>query len=141
MLGIELNSFITQSTTKIEIADRGPPAPQPPPVIPPVVPPSSSCAATLPPAQLIAPSTQPVQPAPMPKLNWSHFKPEFTGNPDEEVEAYLLRTNDWMDTHAFLEGVKVQQFCLALVNEASLWYESLRSIALDWNWLQNQFRQ
>ena len=46
-----------------------------------------------------------------------------------------------MDTHAFPEAVKIQQFCLILVGEARLWYESLRPIALDWNGLQNQFRQ
>ena len=28
-----------------------------------------------------------------------------------------------------------------LVGEARLWYESLRLIALEWNGLQNQFRQ
>ena len=39
-------------------------------------------------------------PAPhMPSLNWSHFKPEYSGKPDENAEAHLLRTNDWMDTH------------------------------------------
>ena len=27
-------------------------------------------------------------------MNWSHFKPEFSGKPDEDVEAHLLRTND-----------------------------------------------
>ena len=46
-----------------------------------------------------------------------------------------------MDTHAFPEGVKVQRFCLTLVGEARLWHESVRPIALDWNGLQNQFRQ
>ena len=50
-------------------------------------------------------------------------------------------TNDYMDTHAFPEGVKVQRFCLTLAEEARLWYESLRPIALDWDGLQNQFRQ
>ena len=25
-------------------------------------------------------------------MNWSHFKPEFSGKPDEDVEAHLLRT-------------------------------------------------
>ena len=77
----------------------------------------------------------------MPQLNWSYFKPEFTGKPDEDVEADLLMINDWMDTYAFQEGVKVQQFCLTLVGETKLWYESLRPIALDWNGLQNQFRK
>ena len=34
----------------------------------------------------------------MPPLNWSHFKPEYSVKPDENAEAHLLRTNDWMDT-------------------------------------------
>ena len=51
-----------------------------------------------------------------------------------------MLTNDWMGTHTFPECVKVQRFCLILVGEARLWYESLRTIALDWNGLQNQFR-
>ena len=53
----------------------------------------------------------------------------------------FLGTNNWMDTHAFLEGVKVKHFCLTLVGEAKLWHESLRPINVDWKWLQNQFRQ
>ena len=77
----------------------------------------------------------------MPQLNWSHFKPEIAGKPDEDVEAHLLRTNEWMDTYTFQEGVKVQRICLTFVGEARLWYESLRPIALDWTGLQNQFRQ
>ena len=59
------------------------------------------------PAQPIAPPAQPTQPAPMSQLNWSHFKPEFTGKPDKDGEAHLLMSKDWMDTHAFPEGVKV----------------------------------
>ena len=31
-------------------------------------------------------------------LNWSHFKPKYSGKPDKDVEAHLPRTNDWMDT-------------------------------------------
>ena len=81
--------------------------------------------------------TQPIQH--IPQLNWLHFKPEFSGKP-EDAEAQLLKTNDWMDIHAFLEGVKVQQFCLTLVGEARLWYEALRLINEDWIGLQNQFR-
>ena len=49
--------------------------------------------------------------------------------------------NDWMATHAFQEGVKVQYFCLTLVGEARLWYEYLRPINVDWIRLKNQFRQ
>ena len=46
-----------------------------------------------------------------------------------------------MDIYVFPEGVKVQVFCLTLVAEARLWYESWRPINVDWNGLQNQFRQ
>ena len=67
-----------------------------------------------PPAQLPVPLDQPVPAQPfqdMPQLNWSHSKPEFAGKPEEDAEAHLLRTNDWMDTHVFPEGVKVQHCC------------------------------
>ena len=75
----------------------------------------------------------------MPQLNCSHFKPEFADKPDDDVESHLLRTNNWMDTNTFPEGVKVRCFCLTRVGEARLWYESLRTINLDWNGLQNLF--
>ena len=74
-------------------------------------------------------------------LNWSYFKPEFSGNPDEDAEAHLLHTNDWMNAHHFIEGVKVQQFCLTLLGEARLWYHLLEPINVDWQGLQNLFRQ
>ena len=48
---------------------------------------------------------------------------------------------DWMDTHAFPEGVKVQCFCLTLLEEARLWYESLGPTNIDWIRLQSQFRE
>ena len=48
----------------------------------------------------------------MPQLNWSYFKPEFSGKPEQDAEAHLLRTYNWMETHAFPEGVKVQCFVL-----------------------------
>ena len=100
----------------------------------------------IPPVQLPVPPVQPIpaqpiQPAHVRQLNWSHFKPEFAGMPDEDVEAHLLRTNDWMDIQAFQKGVKVQCFCLILVGEARLWYESLKPINIDWIGLKNQFRQ
>ena len=75
------------------------------------------------------------------QLNWSHFKPEFSGKPEEDAEANLLRTNDWMDKHKFQKGVKVQRLCLTLVGKARLWYESLRPINVDWLSLHNQCRQ
>ena len=77
----------------------------------------------------------------MPHFNWSHFKPEFSGKPEEDAKAHLLRTNDWMNTHQFQEGIKVQRFCLTLVGEARLQYKSLRPVNVDWQGLQNQFRQ
>ena len=40
-------------------------------------------------------------------MNWSHFKPELSGKPDEDVEVHLLRANDWMTTHDFPDAVKV----------------------------------
>ena len=27
-------------------------------------------------------------------INWSHFKPEFLGKPEEDAEAHLLQTNN-----------------------------------------------
>ena len=54
------------------------------------------------------PNLPPDQPANLPdpmahqqQLNWSYFKPEFAGKPEEDAEAHLLRTNDWIDTHNF----------------------------------------
>ena len=43
-------------------------------------------------------------------LNWSYLKPEFSGKPDEDPEAYLLCTNDWMNPHHFFDGVKSRCF-------------------------------
>ena len=54
---------------------------------------------------------------------------------------HLLCTNDWMNTHYFVEGVNVQRFCLTLLGEARLWYHSLESINVDWQGLQNLFRK
>ena len=53
----------------------------------------------------------------------------------------MLRTNNWMDTHQFPEGVTVQRFCWTLVGEARLWYKSLKPTNIDWQGLQNQIRQ
>ena len=73
-------------------------------------------------------------------LNWSYFKPEFSGKPDD-TEAHLLHMNDLMNAHHFNEGVKVQIFCLTLLGEARVWYQSLEPINVDWQGLQNLFRQ
>ena len=78
---------------------------------------------------------------PRPQLNWSHFKPEFAGKPEEDAEAHLLRVNEWMDMHDFPDNVKVQRFCLTLIGEARLWYKSLKPINVEWDRFQNVFRQ
>ena len=75
------------------------------------------------------------------QLNWPYFKPEFAGKTDENAEAHLLRTNDWMDTHNFPDDQKVRRFCLTLTSEARLWYETIRNVNLDWPAMQKHFRQ
>ena len=89
----------------------------------------------------LAPQAQQQLTQQMALLNRSYFKPESSGKPEEDAEAHLLRTNDWMDTHQFPEDLNVQRFCLTLVGEVRLWYESLRPINIDWQGLQNQSRQ
>ena len=113
---------------------------------PPTLQPSTLVLTTL--APLVQPSAQPDQLVPPAQpgqqvhgmLNWSCFRPEFSGKP-EDAEIHLLRMNDWMKTHNFLEDVKVQRFCLTLTGEPRLWYESLRPITVNWPYLQDQFRQ
>ena len=79
---------------------------------------------------------------PQPQLmNWSYFKPEFSGKAEEDAAMHLLKTNDWMDTYNFPEDIKVRRFCLTLTGEARLWYESLKPIDMDWDALQTHFRQ
>ena len=46
-----------------------------------------------------------------------------------------------MNAHHFVDGAKVQQFCLKLLGEARLWYHSLEAINVDLPELQNLFRQ
>ena len=75
------------------------------------------------------------------QLNWSYFKPVFSGKTEEDTMVHLLKTNDWMQTHKFPDDTKVRRFCLTLTGEARLWYESLRPIEMDWNVLQECFRQ
>ena len=47
-----------------------------------------------------------------------------------------------MDTYCFDEDIKVQRFCLTLLGEARLWYQSLEPLGhTTWAQLQNLFRQ
>ena len=70
-------------------------------------------------------------------LNWSNFKPEFSGKLEEDAEAHLLWSNDWMEAHHFNEDIRVQRFCLTLLGEARLWYHSLEPLG-DTTWAQLQ---
>ena len=45
-------------------------------------------------------------------INWSNIKPEFSGKPEEDAEAHLLHSNDWMNAHQFNKDVKVHRFVL-----------------------------
>ena len=69
-------------------------------------------------------------------LKWSDFKPEFSGKPDEDAEVHLLHSNDWMNAHCFVDGGRVQRFCLTLLGVARLWFQSLEPINVDWPELQ-----
>ena len=99
----------------------------------------------LPPNQPNQPPNQvqnlPVAIAHMQQLNWSYFKPEFSGKPEEDAEEHLLRTNDWMETHNTPDDQKVRGFCLTLMGEARLWYEPLGAVQLDWQVLRDHFHQ
>ena len=88
-----------------------------------------------PPQNLLAQMANPQQ------LNLSYFKPKFSGKPDEDAEAHLLRTNDWMESHNFPANQKVRRFCLTLIGEVRLWYETLGAVQLDWEALQDHFQQ
>ena len=111
------------------MVDGGPPAPQPPLIVP-MYPHRTSS-----PSCISGCNTSTTRP-PLPQLNWLIFL--FASKQDEDVETHPLRTNDWMNTHVFQEGVKVQRFCLKLV-EVRLLYESPRPIAVDWDGLQAKF--
>ena len=43
-------------------------------------------------------------------LNWSYFKPELSEKPDEDAEAHLLCTNNWMNEHHSLMVSKSKVF-------------------------------
>ena len=47
-----------------------------------------------------------------------------------------------MEAHHFEEDIRVQRFCLTLLGEARLWYQSLEPLEnTTWAQLQNLFRQ
>ena len=71
---------------------------------------------------------QPAQPAQqVVDLNWSHFKPEFSGKPDEDAEAHLLHTNNWMNAHHFIDSVEVQRFLFNTVRRGYIMVSIIRT--------------
>ena len=47
-----------------------------------------------------------------------------------------------MNVHCFVDGVKVQRFCLTLLGKARLWFQSLEPLNnIMWPELQNLLRQ
>ena len=46
-----------------------------------------------------------------------------------------------MNAHHFQEDVKIQRFCLTLLGEARLWFQSLEPLGNTWPQLQNLFRE
>ena len=87
---------------------------------PPLAPAQAVQAAQVPQAPEVQQVPQTLQGQQLVHLNWSYFKPELSGKPDEDAEAHLLCTNDWMNAHHFINGVKVQRFSLTLLGEARL---------------------
>ena len=57
------------------------------------------------------------------QLNWSHFRPDFSGKPEEDAEGHLLRTMEWMTTHDFPED----EFC----NTREQYFHVWRSFQFD----------
>ena len=84
---------------------------------------------------------EPNNPNPLPEQ--PPMPPALSGKPEEDVEARLLRTTDWMTTHDFPEDEKVRRFCLTLLREARLWNETLNAQQQQLNWagLQEKFKQ
>ena len=100
----------------------------------PVQPPTQAVPIQLAPAGMVVPISQIIY------QNWIGKKPEFSGKPEEDAESHLLNTRDWMEAHNFPEGEKVRHFCITLIGEARLWYESLAPLDNDWPALQIKFR-
>ena len=46
-----------------------------------------------------------------------------------------------METHDFPDDTKVRRFCLTLMGEARLWYETLGAVQFDWAALQEYLQQ
>ena len=70
-------------------------------------------------------------------MNWSYFKPEFSGKPEEDPQGHFLKILDWIDTHNFPAAQSVRRFTLTLAGEARLWYQSIHPFHSNWEELQD----
>ena len=61
-------------------------------------------------------------------INWSNFKPEFSGKPEEDVEAHLLCSNDWMNAHCFDEDRKSSKILSYIVRRSKIMVSFLRTL-------------
>ena len=61
-------------------------------------------------------------------LNWSNFKPEFSGKPEEDAEAHLLRSNDWMEAHRFDEEYKSSEILSHIVGGSKVVVSIFRNL-------------
>ena len=111
------------------------------PVVLPVQLPAPPSQPIVPPVEPIAPPIQPIQPAHMPQLNWSHFKPEFAGKPDEDVEAHLCRTDDWMDYTCFPRRCQGQVFLSNISRRGKVMVQIIKACKCRLEQVTNQFWQ
>ena len=79
---------------------NNPPIQPNPPANPPNTPPNPNQPPN-PPVNLPNPMEPQNPPPQVPQLNWSYYKPECSGKPEEDAVAHLLRTNDWMEAQNF----------------------------------------
>ena len=72
-------------------------------------------------------------------MNWSYVKAKFSGKP-QDPDAHILWVIDWMATHNFAPGQRVQRFLLTLADEARLWHQSIYPFQGNWEELQERLR-
>ena len=88
-----------------QLPDYPPNVPNPPPT-----PPNPPPKLPNPPPDLPANPPNPMQPQnppfQVPQFNWSYCKPEFSGKPEADAVAHLLRTNDWIGNPQLSTGSK-----------------------------------
>ena len=65
-------------------------------------------------------------------MNWSYFKPEFSGKLEEDPEVHIHRMIDWVDTYNFASVQRVLRFSLTQAGQARLWYQLTYPIQGNW---------